>query len=342
MERLEKTTPQAGGDPEGCGALQFVLLDTSGPHPGALALSFGSLSALLVLTVVVSRPLRATRAPRAELFSKIVAPPESLLLPPNPPAVNSQENATPLSASGEPVRESPPPAHPVQPAEAANPDLLPRPQLAVLPLSSSDAVSPALKLAPLATPAIHAAPSEPRHSAPETLGTLPLPRLLDRESALAAGFAALTPEQRLALPQVSIRVNAEWLEALPQTRERLYFSFTPPQAGVAVLAYSPATQSFTLERPLRPLWQIRDGERVPALAALRAAAARRLGASPELVGLYTWHPPDLENALRMFVLARMEQIGVHLGPHDVVTVRLASGTDGFVMNLEPLRAGVPR
>jgi len=77
---------------------------------------------------------------------------------------------------------------------------------------------------------------------------------------------------------------------------------------------------------------------VPALAVLRAAAARRMGASPELVGLYTWHPPELENALRMFVLARTEQIGTHLGPHDVVTVRLASGAGGFVMNLEPVPA----
>jgi hypothetical protein len=208
-----------------------------------------------------------------------------------------------------------------------------------LPLPSSDVASPAQKLEPFRVVATHAAPSERRSTAPETLGTLPLPRLLDRETALAAGFAALTPEQRLSLPRVSIRVNAEWLEALPQTQERLYFSVTTPQAGVPVLAYSPATQTFTWERPLRPLWQIREGERVPSLAALRAAAGRRLGASPQFVGLYTWHPPELENALRMFVLARMEQMGVRLGPHDVVTVRLASGTDGFVMNLEPLRAG---
>jgi hypothetical protein len=336
-ERLEKTATQVGGDPEGCAALQFVLLDTSGPHPGALALSFVSLSALLAFAVVMSRPLGVTRSPRSEVFTELV-PRGPIWLPPNPPAENPPKNATPLSASDEAVKESPPPAAPVEPAEAASADPLPQPQLAVLPLSSS-AVSPALKLAPSATAATHDAPSDLRHSAPESLGTLPLPRLLDRESALAAGFSALTAEQRLALPQVSIRVNAEWVEALPQTRERLYFSFAPPLAGVAVLAYSPATQTFTLERPLRPLWQIRDGERVPALAALRAAAARRLGASPELVRLYTWHPPDLENALRMFVLARMQQMGVRLGPHDVVTVRLASGTDGFVMNLEPLRAG---
>jgi hypothetical protein len=340
-ERLEKVTAQAGGNSEDGDALQFVLLDTSGPHPGALALSFGSLSALLVLAVVVSRPPGVTRSPRPEVLTELV-PPEPLWLPPKPPAVNPHEKTTPLSASSEAVRESPPPVAPVQPAEVANADPLPRSQLTVLPLSSTDAVSPALKLVPFRTAATNAAPSDPRHSAPQTLGTLPLPRLIDRESALAAGFSALTAAQRLALPQVSIRVNAEWIEALPQTRERLYFSFVPPQAGVAMLAYSPATQTFTLERPLRPLWQIREGERVPALAALRAAAARRLGTSPELVCLYTWHPPDLENALRMFVLARMEQMGVRLGPHDVVTVRLASGTDGFVMNLEPLYAGGSR
>jgi hypothetical protein len=339
-EGLEKPGVQAGGEPEDCNGPQFLLLDSSGPHPGALVLSFGSLSALLVLTVVVSHSLGATRSPRTEFFSEIVAPPEPLWLPPNPPAMNPHEKSTPLSEPGEQVKEPPPPpAAPDQPAEAAKADLLPQPQLAVLPLPSSDVVSPALKLAPFRTAASQAAPSTPRISAPETLGTLPLPRLLDRETALAAGFAALTPEQRLALPRVSIRVNAEWLEALPETQERLYFSLTTPLGGVPVLAYSPATQTFILERPMRPLWQIRDGERVPSLAALRAAAARRLGASPEFVGLYTWHPPELENALRMFVLARMEQMGVHLGPHDVVTVRLVSGTGGFVMNLEPLRAG---
>jgi hypothetical protein len=338
-ERLEEGRAQPGVDPEGGDTPQFALLETSGPHPGALVLSFGSLSALLVLTVVASRPLGATRSPRAELFSEIVAPPEPVWLPPSPRPVPPHEKSTPLSAPGKQVKESPPPAAPDQPAEAADADLSPQSQLAVLPLRSSDLVSPALKLAPFRTAATHAAPSEPRNSAPETLGTLPLPRLLDRETALAAGFAALTPEQRLALPRVSIRVNAEWVEALPQTQERLYFSLTTPQVGVPVLAYSPATQTFTWERPLRPLWQIRDGGRVPSLAVLRAAAARRLGASPEFVGLYTWHPPELEDALRMFVLGRMEQMGVHLGPHDVVTVRLASGTGGFVMNLEPLRDG---
>jgi hypothetical protein len=162
--------------------------------------------------------------------------------------------------------------------------------------------------------------------------------LIKREGSLAADLAALAPDQRRALPRLSIRVDADWLEALPQTREELYFSVTRPQGDSEVLAYLPATHSFTLKRPLRPLWQIREGERVAALADLRSAAARQLGVPPELVGLYTWHPPVLENALRMFVLARMEHLRVQLGPGDVVTVRFASGPDGCLMSLEPIRA----
>jgi hypothetical protein len=162
--------------------------------------------------------------------------------------------------------------------------------------------------------------------------------LIEREAALAASLAELPPGQRLALPRLSIRVDADWLEVLPQTKEELYFSITRPQEDSEVLAYLAATHSFTLKRPLRPLWQIREAERVPALAALRSAAALQLGVSPELVGLYTWHPPVLENALRMFVLARMEHLGLQLGPSDVVTVRFASGPDGCLMTLEPIRA----
>jgi hypothetical protein len=139
------------------------------------------------------------------------------------------------------------------------------------------------------------------------------------------------------LPSLSIRVDADWLEVLPQTKEELYFSATRPKGDSEVLAYLPATHGFALKRPLQPLWQIREAEQVPALAALRSAAASRLGVSPELVGLYTWHPPVLENALRMFVLARMEHMGVQLGPSDVVTVRFASGPDGCLMSLKPIR-----
>jgi hypothetical protein len=166
---------------------------------------------------------------------------------------------------------------------------------------------------------------------------LPLAQLLEDQAGLAAGLAALPSAERLGLPRVSIRVNAEWLEALPKTQERLYFSITTPEADREVLAYVPGTHGFILEHPEHPLWQIYDGERVPALAELRAAAGRWLGVSPTLVGLYTWHPPVFEDALRMFVLERMQELRVHLGPRDVVTVRLASGSEGAVMNLEPIR-----
>ena len=179
--------------------------------------------------------------------------------------------------------------------------------------------------------------SVPRR-APESLGVLPLSELIEDEAGLAAGLAALPSVQRVNLPRVSIRVNAEWFQALSQTKERLYFSITAPEADGEVLAYVPDTRSFNMERAERPLWQIRDGERVPALAALRTAAGRWLGVSPQLVGIYTWHPPVLENALKMFVMERMQDLHVQLGPRDVVTVRLASGAEGAVMNLEPIRA----
>ena len=172
---------------------------------------------------------------------------------------------------------------------------------------------------------------------PGSLGGLPLSQLLEDQAGLAAGFAALPTAARLSLPRVSIRVNTEWLAALPKTQERLYFSVTAPEADREVLAYVPGTQRFDLERPAQPLWQIHEGERVPALAELRASAARWLGVPPTLVGLYTWHPPVLENALQMFVLERMQELHVRLGPRDIVTVRLASGAAGAVMNLEPLR-----
>jgi hypothetical protein len=215
-------------------------------------------------------------------------------------------------------------------------------QLSVSPFAASDVLSLALKLPPAPPGTTHVAGGDARKPAAAALGTLPLPRLIEKEGVLAASLAALSPEQRLALPHVSIRVDAEWLEALPQTKEELYFSVIRPQGDSEVLAYLPSTHSFTLKRPLQPLWQIRDAEQVPALAALRSAAAHRLGVSTELMGLYTWHPPVLENALRMFVLARMKQLGVQLGPGDMVTVRFASGPDGCLMSLEPIRvAGSP-
>jgi hypothetical protein len=219
--------------------------------------------------------------------------------------------------------------------------VLPKLQLSLQRLPSQ-VVSPDPKPVAEAAGVTHAAASDARKLAPDALGTLPLPRLIEDEAALAASLQALPPGRRLALPSLSIRVDAEWLEALPQTKEELYFSVTRPEGNSEVLAYLPATHSLTSKRPLQPLWQIREGERVPALAALRSAAASRLGVSPELVGLYTWHPLVLENALRMFVLARMEQMGVQLGPSDVVTVRFASGPGGCLMSLEPIRGAESR
>jgi hypothetical protein len=213
---------------------------------------------------------------------------------------------------------------------------LPKLQPSIVPLASSNVFSSALKLPPPPARATQVA-ADVHKPAPAPLGALPLTQLIEREAALSASLASLPPAQRLALPRVSIRVDTEWLKALPQTKEELYFSVTRPQEDSEVLVYSPVTHSFILKHPLQPLWQVHEAERVPALAELRSAAAQQLGVSPELVGVYTWHPPDLENALRMFVLARVEHLGVQLGPSDVVTVRFASGPDGCLMTLEPIQ-----
>lgn len=276
--------------------------------------------------------------------------------PPLPELTKSQfaplqaEPLTPDSVAAEPIppelMEKPPPI-PIQPeraaatiAPASTPAVVEAPKPnpgAVSAGSGNDVVEHDSKLAPETGVPTGATARDVPKAGPESLGGLPLSQLIEDQDGLAAGLAALPSAERLSLPRVSIRVNAEWLAALTKTHERLYFSITTPEADREVLAYNPETRSFNLERPERPLWQIHDGERVPALAELRAAAGRWLGVSPTLVGLYTWHPPVFEDALRMFVLERMQELHVHWGPRGVVTVRLASGSEGAVMNLEPLR-----
>ena len=323
-------------------APEFVLLEATGPRPGALLFSFSFLSALVALSPLLARPIGAGPPSHAEFVSEIVLARERLWLPVSPATLSSRRPTGLPSEPDPPAQELPSLPVPNSAAEAAvrtEPPLaaLPKLQLGLMPLASSNVLSTTRSLPP---PPVASQPAagDGRMSAPAALGALPLPQLIEREATLAAGLAALPPARRLALPRLSIRVDADWLEALPQTKEELYFSVTNPQEESEVLAYLPATHRLTLKRPLQPLWQIREGERVPALAALRSAAARQLGVSSELVGLYTWHPPVLENALRMFVLARLEHLGLQLGPSDVVTLRFASGPDGCLMTLEPLRA----
>jgi hypothetical protein len=263
-------------------------------------------------------------------------PPSAPVQPIRPTPLKA-ESIIPDSVAAEPIprelMETPPPT-PIRPEPAVAETA---PPATPVPLGSiNDVVTHNLKVVPDAAGPTRVTASDVPKIGPESLGALPLSQLIEDEAGLAAGLAALPSAQRLSLPRVSIRVNSEWFEALPKTQERLYFSITTPEADREVLAYVPDTHSFNLERPERPLWQIHDGERVPALAELRAAAGRWLGVSPTLVGLYTWHPPVLENALRMFVLERMQELHVHLGPRDVVTVRLAAGSEGAVMNLEPI------
>jgi hypothetical protein len=280
----------------------------------------------------------------------VTASPPSPELPEPQPASFKTEPGTPELVAAEPILPEPvekPPPIPIPPvrtvaaaAPAATPVAVeaPKPNPGSVPLGSvNNVVAHDLKPAPDTEDRARVAARDVPKAGPGSLGGLLLAQLLEDQAGLAAGLAALPSAERLGLPRVSIRVNAEWLEALPKTQERLYFSITTPEADREVLAYVPGTHGFILEHPEHPLWQIYDGERVPALAELRAAAGRWLGVSPNLVRLYTWHPPVFEDALRMFVLERMQELRVHLGPRDVVTVRLASGSEGAVMNLEPIR-----
>jgi hypothetical protein len=370
------TLPPAGDPDPGCsGVPRFALLETHGPDPRALALSAVVLSALVSLSIILARFPSVTHTSHSETVTSLVAPPELRTLTDSSTTKNSNESLTILPQSAEtvgaqPIRPTPlkaesitpdpvaveptqrelvemPPPTPIQPERAVAETAPPAPLAAMeapklnptaLPLGSIDnnVVAHNLKMVPEAASPTRITASDVPKIGPDSLGALPLSQLIEDGAGLAAGLAALPSAQRLSLPRVSIRVNSEWFEALSKTQERLYFSITTPEADREVLAYVPDTHSFNLERPERPLWQIRDGERVPALAELRAAAGRWLGVSPTLVGLYTWHPPMLENALRMFVLERMRELHVHLGPRDLVTVRLAAGPEGAVMNLEPI------
>lgn len=258
--------------------------------------------------------------------------PDSPAAMPSPPQIVEKPRPIPTPSEGTAASTAPAPAP--APAVMAVTQAVPAPAPAAL---VKDVIAKERKPEPDTFDAGHDTVANISRSAPASLGGLPLSQLIEDQDGLAAGLAALPSSARRNLPRVSIRVNAEWLEALPKTQERLYFSITKPQADREVLAYLPNSHSFDLERPEHPLWKIHDGERVPALAELRAEAGRWLGVSPELVGLYTWHPPVFEDALQMFVLERMQELRVQLGPRDIVTVRLAPGSGGTVMNLEPIR-----
>ena len=342
-----------------------------------MLLSTLTLATLLFTTIALGRLPHADPARLPQDVTMLVGPPDPVTLPeialtptrsetaslpqapeaiaPDPPLPElANARAKPSrhepTISGSARAESAPPEVPNTPAPKGSqqqlllgstaapppPPVPEAPERSIASVSNSDV---AHRMNPNTTrmdPTREAEGSVPKRP-PGSLGGVPLAQLLEEKDGLAAGLAALPSAERLSLPRVAIRVNAEWVEALPRTQERLYFSITAPRPDGEVLAYLSDAHSFDLERPEHPLWQIHDGERVPALAELRAEAGRWLGVSPELVGLYTWHPPVFEDALRMFVLERMQELRMRLGPLDVVTVRLTASSAGTVMNLEPIR-----
>jgi hypothetical protein len=334
--------------------IEFALLETPGPQPAALMLSTSSLITLLILATFLARAQHPTRQTAREIGTRIISR-EQLQFQPSLPSLKFHVRTTrhfepAAMATQHSLRLPPtsakqhPPSGPIQSnvhslgRDSVSP-AIPNPHDGVSPHVPTAANSLAASLMPLPLPAGRAHPSSgTREPTRDVFGTVPLPVLISRETALAASLAALPAREIHSLPHLSIRVNAAWLEALPKTQEKLYFSCTRPQADTTVLAYLPRSRTFAREQALTPLWEIRDVSRVPPLAALRSQVARHLGVRDNLVGLYTWHPPVFENALRMFILERMDQLGISLGPHDGVTVSVASGPNGYVLNLEPIRA----
>ena len=349
---IEITRPEVCAFDDGQ-APRFVLLDARGPQLWTVALAFGVLSTLVALLTLAGRTAKPNPPLQSQTAVRIALSRRRLLAPPK--HAHAAARSAQVSDVIATLHSQPPlPLKPVI-----------EPYLAPLAIQAEKGIPKPLLSAPvLAMPQQPSGTPPPRELAFRntklkeaaaatfdgttrsfdqfnSLGDLPLQQLVRRESFLAADLERLTPAQRSALPKVWIRVNAEWLEVLPQTQEKLYFSVMIPEANAEVLAYSAVTHAFTLEQPRRPLWRIRDVERVPALLALRSAAGRQLRVPPDLVGLYTWHPPIFENALQMFVLERMQQLGVKFSSRDSITVSLVSAPSGYVMKLEPIRAVGP-
>lgn len=171
---------------------------------------------------------------------------------------------------------------------------------------------------------------------------IPLQELVSNQGILAASFAALSLEERLAFPQVSILVNGDWVQALAESKEMLYFATITPRPDGRVLTYSASADQFTFQYPGSPLWRVERPESVPELERLRQAAGRRLQVNPDLIQIFTWHTPEFENALRALILRKIADAGLRVSEVGPITVRFRVTATGFVLEIEPLAPAGPR
>lgn len=174
------------------------------------------------------------------------------------------------------------------------------------------------------------------------LTPIPLRELVSKQGMLAASFAALSLEDRLAFPQVSILVNGDWVQALAESKEKLYFATITPRSDGMVLTYSASAGQFAFEHPGSPLWRVERSETVPELERLRQAARDRLQVNPDLIQIFTWHPADFENALRALILRKIAEAGLRVSDVGPITIRFHSTATGFVLEMGPLAAAGPR
>jgi hypothetical protein len=151
----------------------------------------------------------------------------------------------------------------------------------------------------------------------------------------------LPSEEKAAFPPLYVTVNSDWLLALPQTGERLYFSGKVPNPDTTVLAFSPL-KGFFWEQAQSPLWRVESPELVPELENLRGEAAQQLGLPRDDIEIYTYHPPMLESALQALVLRRIEESGLHPSEVASATVSFHVTQDGFIIELESLKLSTAR
>lgn len=168
------------------------------------------------------------------------------------------------------------------------------------------------------------------------LGSVTLREIVHGEKSLAAEFTALPPEERVTFPRVYIRVNSEWVQALPETGEKLYFSSSTPTKGGMALTYDPSSGRFVLDQVSTPLWRVENPGVVSGLDRLMAEAALQLGLPAGLIQVFTWHPTDFENAIKAVILRRISDSATVPAEIDSVTVSFRSTDRGYVLDLDPI------
>ncbi len=167
-------------------------------------------------------------------------------------------------------------------------------------------------------------------------GPIRLQAILHNETELANAFSSLPVEERVVFPKVFIHVDAVWFKAIPEVGERLYFSTKTPTTDDSVLTFDASSGRLTVWQINTPLWRIENAGAVSELGSLTSVAAVQIGAPPELVQVFAWHPNEFEKAIRQVILQRLRQLRIQPSSVDTVTIRFRWTGGEFTLDLEPV------